>query len=132
MRISTESLYSAVDSGYCTGLVCTYLLEISTKPYTLKVIEHPPETYVELPDEWFERRQWAEGRRCSGKEKGHHYWSRIGWEANKEEIRKRFNSKENLGHTWEECVAQIEKELERSEKATLKYKKYLQSKIDGL
>jgi hypothetical protein len=88
MKIPKESLFSLMQEGYITLQIPQF------------TIGNPGKIY-DYPDEWFSIIN-SRQRPARGKETGFLYFSLKGWKANKDKIKKAFNSSSNPRGTWQE------------------------------
>ena len=134
MRLLRGSLTNLVRQGRITLQIPEIEVNISENPNQELSEENPfpfvltactNDEYVEYPDEWFMYVKYDSSslRPCVGKESGFLYFTRVGYEVNKEEIREAFEAACDRGHgnsfsTFEVYVedffSKMEKRIERT------------------
>lgn len=69
---------------------------------------------------------------CTGKETGFLYWTKVGWEANRDKIKQAFASSSCQRGTWEEFVQHADEHFATVEKRTRARMDALQNKLNEL
>ncbi|MFW9871574.1 MAG: hypothetical protein ACFFG0_00560 [Candidatus Thorarchaeota archaeon] len=85
-----------------TTLVSEGYLTLQVPEYTISLDKVPNENFIDYPDEWFVRANHTRGPSLNKKENGFIFLSEIGWKANKDDIKKAFESSKNPRGTWED------------------------------
>ena len=88
------------------------------------------EDVIDIPDEWII--YLRNGSPAVGKESGHTFLTKMGWQANKDEIKKAFESSEYPRGTWEDFENHVVEHFSEVEKQTKRRIKLLESKIEQL
>lgn len=125
--IAKQTLYNLPQSGYMTTQVPDVAVYIDGKgDYDESHLKH-----VECPDDWFIRIK-HEGNLellSDNPRAGYLFWSRKGWEANKEQIKEAFSVAEYPRGTWEEFEKRTELHYAKLESDRDKYIKRLENRI---
>ena len=82
--------------------------------------------YVEAPDEWFIRLK--DRRPAVGREDGFLFLTRIGWEANKEQMRQAFETAQFKRGTWEDFEKHVEDFFTDSKKRAARFVRLMKKK----
>jgi len=88
------------------------------------------EKIANVPDEWF--MSLRNDCPAVGKESGYTFLSRAGWEANKDEIKKAFESSKHPRGTWDDFEKYAERHFAKVKKNADRRIKLLNSKVKQL
>ena len=122
MKLLKDSLFLTFRNGYVSLQVPDIVID-------------GPEEFVEVPDEWL---IWVKDNiPCTKRESGFLYFTKIGYEANKAEIKEIFEAsqrdpKTSRGRTWEEFEQYTETLFAEREKKCKNRLKFLKKKVQEL
>ncbi|MHA1814490.1 MAG: hypothetical protein ACTSX1_00645 [Candidatus Heimdallarchaeaceae archaeon] len=88
------------------------------------------EDVIDIPDEWIIYLRY--GSPAVGRESGHAFLTKMGWQDNKDEIKKAFESSKHPRGTWQDFENHVVKHFSEVEKQTKRRIKLLKSKLDQL
>jgi hypothetical protein len=117
--------------GAITSLASEGRITLQIPQFDLCFGNYTPE-YEEVPDEWIITLRNSGSRPAVGRESGFWFLTRVGWEANKDAIKKAFESANFQRGTWKEFEEYAEEHFLEVGKALQKHVDYLQKKIDQL
>lgn len=125
MKLERDAITTLAGEGRCTLLVPDVLLFVPGYDESSVV-------YEDFPDDWFVVLTPA-GAPVAGKENGYTYLSRKGYEANKDALKKAFESSEGIrGKTWADFEKHAEEHFDKVAKARASKLKMLRAKVADL
>lgn len=131
MKILKNAITSLASEGYITLQVPVYDVMIEDGraiAYTASALKE--EKVMDAPDEWFI--SLRNNSPTVGKEEGFTFLSRAGWKANKDEIKKAFESNEHPRGTWSDFEKYAEHHFAKVKKNVTRRIKLLNSKVKQL
>ena len=131
MKILKDAITSLAGEGRITLQVPVYDIMVEDgRAIAHTAYDLEEERVADVPDEWFITLR--SNSPAVGKESGYTFLSRAGWEANKDEIKKAFESNAHPRGTWSDFEKYAEHQFTTVKKNANRRIKLLLSKVDQL